>query len=140
MIEEDNNVRLIDFGISKIASKTITFTGNQTGTIPYMSPEYFDVRIDEQTNKPIPISPKVDIWATGCLISEIFSGKTPWSNKCRNEYAITKKLTMGGEFPIPENIDDNIKEIIIKCTKNDANERCTANDIKNDIAVILKSD
>ena len=140
MIEEGNVVKLIDFGISKIASKTVTYTGNQTGTVPYMSPEYFDVDIDEyllenneNSSKPIPISSKLDIWSTGCLISEIFSGKAPWSNKCKNEYAIKKNLTMGGAFPIPETIDDEVKEVIRKCTQKDPNQRCSANEVQEDI-------
>lgn len=139
MIEPGNVVRLIDFGISKIASQTVTFTGSQSGTTPYMSPEYFDVMIEESVQKPIHISSKVDIWATGCLISEIFSGHTPWSNKCKNEYAIIKQLTVGGAFPIPKNVDDEIKEIIKKCTEKEPNDRCSAADIKNDIMKIKES-
>lgn len=145
MIEEGNVVKLIDFGISKIASKTVTYTGNQTGTVPYMSPEYFDVDIDdylennENSAKPIPISSKLDIWSTGCLISEIFSGKAPWSNKCRNENAIKKNLTMGGAFPIPESIDEEVKDIIRKCTMKDPNQRCSANEIEEDLQKVMKN-
>lgn len=139
MIEEGNKVRLIDFGISKIASKTVTFTGSQSGTTPYMSPEYFDVMVDESTQKPIALSAKVDIWATGCLISEILSGVSPWANKCKNEYAIIKRLTTSSDFPIPANIDDDVKEIIKKCTQNQPSGRCTAADIKNEIAKIRES-
>jgi serine/threonine-protein kinase len=145
MIEEGNIVKLIDFGISKIASKTVTYTGNQTGTVPYMSPEYFDVDIDdylennENSSKPIAISSKLDIWSTGCLISEIFSGKAPWSNKCRNENAIKKNLTMGGAFPIPESIDEEVKEVIKKCTQKDPTQRCSAAEIGEDLQKAMQN-
>jgi serine/threonine protein kinase len=134
MIEEGNRVRLIDFGISKIAQKTATFTKSQTGTIPYMSPELYDIDIEQYMNpdaqnvKPISISPKVDVWAIGCLLSEIFSGQSPWNTK--NEFAITRKLTNKAEYPVPKDVDDDVKELIQQATKVDPAERPTAGEMK----------
>lgn len=134
MIEEGNRVRLIDFGISKIAQKTATFTKSQTGTVPYMSPELYDIDIEKFMNpdavnvKPISISPKVDVWAIGCLICETLTGERPWGKV--NEYVITKRLTDKKEFPIPSSIREEIKKVIQKAMKVDPLERATAGELK----------
>lgn len=134
MIEKDNKVRLIDFGISKIASKTQTFTKTATGTTAYMAPECFDVEveIDPSSNgKPITISGKTDLWAVGTLTSEIFSGGIiPWSNKCKNVMAIEISLVKKKAFPIPDLVTNELAIKIIKaCTVIDPSERASSTDI-----------
>lgn len=133
MIEEGNKVRLIDFGISKIASKTQTFTKTSTGTTAYMAPECFDVDvdIDPSNDKPITISNKTDMWAVGTLTSEIFSnGIIPWSKKCKNVMAIEIQLVKKKPFPIPEEVKNDLAIKIIKaCTLIEPSERASATDI-----------
>lgn len=119
MIEDGNKVRLIDFGISKIASKTQTFTKTSTGTTAYMAPECFDVDvdIDPSNDKPITISGKTDVWAVGTLTSEIFSGGIiPWSKKCKNVMAIEIQLVKKKNFPIPEEVKNEVAIKIIKAS------------------------
>lgn len=133
MVEEGNKIRLIDFGISKIASKTQTFTKTATGTTAYMAPECFDVDVDiDPTNdKPIAISGKTDVWAVGTLTSEIFSGGIiPWSKKCKNVMAIEIQLVKKKPFPIPDEVKNETAVNIIKAsTAIDPNERASASDI-----------
>jgi len=133
MIESGNRVRLIDFGISKIASKTQTFTKSSTGTTAYMAPECFDVDVDiDPTNdKPITISGKTDVWAVGCLTSEIFSGGIiPWSKKCKNAMSIEINLIKKRKFPIPDDVkNDKAKKIIVASTKIEPSDRAKASDI-----------
>lgn len=133
MIEDGNKVRLIDFGISKIASKTQTFTKNATGTTAYMAPECFDVDVemDPTNDKPIAISGKLDLWAVGTLVSELFSGGIlPWSKKCKNVMSIEIQLVKKKPFPIPEEVTNELAIKIIKaCTVIDPSERASASDI-----------
>jgi len=133
MIESGNKVRLIDFGISKIASNTTTFTKGSTGTTAYMPPECFDVDIEQDiaNDKPISISTKIDIWALGTTISEIFSGGIiPWSKKCKNVMAIELSLVRKKPFPIPEEVKNEIAIKIIKaCCVIEPNDRASASDI-----------
>lgn len=133
MIEGGNKVKLIDFGISKIASKTQTYTKTSVGTTSYMSPENFDVDVemDVENSKPIAISGKTDIWAVGALTSEIFSGGIlPWSNKCKNAMAIEIALVKKRQFPIPSEVKNETAIKIIKaCTVLDPNDRASADDV-----------
>lgn len=138
MIEEGNNVRLIDFGVSKIAEKTATATANCLGTTSYMAPENFDVDLDNPENpRPIQISPKADVWSVGCLISELFSGAIPWGLK--NNLAIERKLTCKAAYPIPKEITlDPIRKLISLCTIVEPSERPSSKELLASIEDSLK--
>jgi len=62
---EGNVLRLTDFGIAKIAMKTIR--GSGTGTIGYMAPE-------QAMGKP---SQQSDVFSAGLIIYRMFSGEWP---------------------------------------------------------------
>jgi len=147
MVEGSNNnkVKLIDFGISKIASHTATFTKNQIGTISYMPPEMFDIdpdhyEMDNPDIKPVPVSIKSDIWSLGCLISEIFSGIKPWCSKKDQKMTdtkITSYLAMKKKFIIPNNIDDDVKALIESATDCDPTQRPSAGELKEKVQKLL---
>ena len=61
----DGRVRLTDFGIAKVAQKTIR--GSGTGTVGYMAPE-------QAMGKP---SLKSDVFSVGLLMYRLFAGKWP---------------------------------------------------------------
>lgn len=61
----NNHLRLSDFGIAKIAQRTIR--GSGTGTVGYMAPE-------QAMGKP---SQKSDVFSLGLLIYRMFSGQWP---------------------------------------------------------------
>jgi len=90
------------------------------------------------SDKPIKMGTKVDIWSTGCLISEIFSGIVPWSNEVKNDISLQKRLLDKKPFPIPAEIDDDIKYIISQCVKIDPVERINASQLSDLIRERLK--
>jgi len=143
--ENNNKVKLIDFGISKIASHTATFTKQQIGTLPYMPPEMFDIDPDlysssDKDARPVPVSAKSDVWAMGCLISELFSGIRPWSTKKdqkTTEVTITSKLQKKTKFPVPKEVDNDIKSIIESATNVDPNDRPTSGELKDMIEKVM---
>jgi len=145
---KNNKVKLIDFGISKIATHTATFTGRQIGTLPYMPPEMFDFDPDafsttDQEVRPVPVSAKSDIWSLGCLISEVFSGLKPWTTKKDQkvtETTITSKLQKKTKFPVPSSVDPDVKSIIESATAVDPNDRPTAGEIKAMVEKLLIQD
>lgn len=134
----DNKVFLIDFGTSKIAKNTCTYTKSPSGTVSYIPPEAFFVELkkndeDEDENleekkdeKILEITPKYDIWSMGCMISEIFSGVLPWSNKVKNQFAIQNQLIKKSPFPLPKTLPGEIIPIIKQCTEIEVQNRCTA--------------
>ena len=83
MLTNKGELKLLDFGISKVTNATYTQT-KSLGTLAYMAPETFDLgEISEETNlsdvEPL-ISNKVDVWAVGCIINEVFSKEKPWAS------------------------------------------------------------
>ena len=149
MIKEDGTLKLIDFGVSKIASHTSTYTKIQKGTVPYISSEQFQIDLEKYKNpniedvKPVKISTKSDIWSLGVMISEMFSGVLPYyninNNKRPNDFLIMKRLMNKMPFPIPNNLDDEIKEIVQKATLVDVDQRASAKDVREMLEKLIKS-
>lgn len=123
MIEKEGFCRLLDFGISKGASNTETLV-ETGGTIIYMAPENFSSNANEKDTYTTrsKVSTKVDIWAFGCILSEVYSNIKPWTGvdgKIDNR-TIFAKLFKKHRFPIPFSIKNNcrfIYELIEKCTE-----------------------
>lgn len=130
MIDENLDIKLIDFGVSRIASKTVTFTKDVSGTTRYMAPELYDIPEEDVENisdKPIKITTKIDIWSTGCMISEMFTGILPWMNVAKSELTVSRKLIAKEPFPIPKELTNpDFIELVQKCTKYDVEERLSA--------------
>ena len=60
------DVKLSDFGISHLLSPTLTHIYDQQGTLPYCSPEVLRGK---------PYNQKTDIWALGCILYEVCTGR-----------------------------------------------------------------
>ena len=81
LLDKNNKPYLIDYGISKICANKKNVMTSTKGTLYYLAPESFEVKNFTENEEIISIvSPKVDVWAFGCLLSYIFSGETPWEN------------------------------------------------------------
>lgn len=108
MIDNKSYVYLIDFGIAKVVHTGEDLITRAKGTLNYLAPETLE-EVDKGIDGSIisAISNKVDIWAFGCIISYLFSGKKPWSNKYKDKPAFVYKALINKlAFPIPE---DDIK-------------------------------
>lgn len=68
-LDGGNNVKLGDFGLSRVLSKESVYATTNVGTPYYMSPE----QINEQK-----YNDKSDIWALGCIIFEMAALKPPF--------------------------------------------------------------
>ena len=62
-------VKILDFGLAKVANIELTKTQSTMGTVPYMSPEQVHgEHIDHRT----------DIWSLGAVFYEMLTGKQPF--------------------------------------------------------------
>ena len=77
------------------------------------------------------------------MISEMFSGVLPYSNInnkniITNDFLIMKRLMNKMPFPIPNNLDDEIKETVQKATMVDVDARASAKDIREMLEKLIK--
>lgn len=72
LLDEDDFVYLIDFGIARALDDTrMTGTGNTVGTFLYMAPERLSERPDEDA--------RADIYALACVLYESLTGHPPFT-------------------------------------------------------------
>jgi serine/threonine protein kinase len=85
--------KLCDFGLTQSMEKTHISRRKgegEQGSPRYMAPELFDTRGK--------ITEKVDCWALGCLVLEIYSGKVPYES-CQNLQQLVGALLVRKELP-----------------------------------------
>lgn len=84
-IDNDGNVKLLDFGIAKIKDTvSATQTGQKMGTLLYMSPE----QVRDSKN----ISFKSDNYSLAVTFVNILSGKLPYDENTTSDYDIMDKI------------------------------------------------
>ncbi|KAL5556994.1 hypothetical protein UlMin_039230 [Ulmus minor] len=119
----DNGVaKIADFGLSKEAGEIEAEEEKRCelrGTPLYMSPESVK---DGEFESP------ADIWALGCAVAEMVTGKPVWNHKPgANIWSLLIRIGMGEEVPqIPGELSEEGKDFLGKCFVNDPRKRWTA--------------
>ena len=141
---DSSSVYLIDFGFAKICLNGESTITRARGSLIYTAPEVFtpvdDIEKEQNENQLISlITPKIDVWSFGCLVSYMYSGKNPWhiySAEASIMVALSKKI----EFAIPEEINcDQVLQIIKECTRVDSTKRPSLEIIQPYIYKLLSS-
>lgn len=90
------------------------------GTAEYVSPEVL---------KDIPSGFGADIWALGCIIYQLYCGKTPFKDK--TEYLIFKKI-VEHNIIFPKTVPATAQDLILKLLDRDPKKRLGAGEIDSD--------
>lgn len=115
-----------DFGLAKRVAKQCNkkrkLEPYWRGTPMYLSPEVVGDGVQELPS---------DVWALGCIVLEMLTGKPPWGSKEEmNSEEIIKKI--GKELPqIPSGISKEAKEFLKGCFVKKAMFRLTADMLLN---------
>lgn len=100
-------VKIADFGL---AGATLQHSG--WGTPAFMAPELFEGR---------PYNGKVDVYAFGVLLNEMFTLQKPWSH---DEPDIVKEAVLQGKRPdVTLSAPPGVKDLVESCWAQDANAR-----------------
>ena len=134
MLDNNGQIHLLDFSIAKVITNAEFTLTRAKGTLNYLAPECLEQSETSEDQQIISkITSKVDVWAFGCIVSWLFSGYIPWSDKYKDLPPIIQQILMKKlPFSIPKNIQDkNIIKIIEMSTEIDVNKRKSMKDIKD---------
>jgi len=119
LLDKGFNLKLADFGLARplsAFSNEAEMTTVCIGTTRFMAPELFD-----RTNS---VGTEVDVWAFGCVLVELFSGKRPWhyipssKSNCICYEVFNKK-----PLPIPQTVPPEIREAVQECCNYNPSKR-----------------
>uniref|UniRef100_A0A1J3FRK5 Serine/threonine-protein kinase BCK1/SLK1/SSP31 n=1 Tax=Noccaea caerulescens TaxID=107243 RepID=A0A1J3FRK5_NOCCA len=123
----DGSVKIADFGLAKRTGEVTASNDDGLqirGTPLYMAPE--SVNDNEYGSE-------ADVWALGCAVVEMFSGKTAWSVRVGSNFmSLLLRIGVGDELPrIPEALSEEGRDFLSKCFVKDPEKRWTAEMLLN---------
>jgi tetratricopeptide (TPR) repeat protein len=95
MLCPDGTVRLLDFGLAKVADVSLTAPGVTPGTVAYMSPEQA---------RGEPVDRLTDLWSLGVILYEMLSGVRPFRGG--NDRAVIQAILHEQPEPLPTPVRD----------------------------------
>lgn len=112
---DDGTAKIMDFGIAKLGSTTLTKTGMMVGTVHYMSPEQVRGR---------GVDGRSDVFSTGVILYELLAGRRPF----RGEGATDVLYKIVHEAPEPLDVavlglDPRITTVVERALEKDADQR-----------------
>jgi len=127
MVTTDGVVKLLDFGLAKLAGQTkMTKTGTTVGTVSYMSPEQA---------KGEEVDARSDIFSLGAVLYEMLTGAVPFPGD--HEAAVLYGIIHGEPKPVTDlrsGVPPEIERIIDSCLAKIASERYeTTTDLLTDL-------
>jgi serine/threonine protein kinase len=113
VIGADGRAKLADFG----CARALGSVGVVGGTPAFMAPEV--ARGEEQ-------GPAADLWAMGCTVVEMATGRAPWSD-LDSVLAAVHRIGYTDAVPdVPAWLSPEAKDFLAACFKRDACDRCSA--------------
>lgn len=119
VVGANDQVKILDFGIARlIGDKGLTKTGQNVGTVYYMSPE--QVRAEKD------LDGRSDIFSLGVTFFEMLAGRVPYNVETASDYAIMDEIV---KEPVPdprkyyEFISDNSVRVLRTMVAKDREQR-----------------
>jgi serine/threonine protein kinase len=117
LIDLDNNIKICDFGVSKIVNKGDVML-EQCGTPAYIAPEILLNKGYEGFG--------VDVWSAGVVLYAMLSGTVPFKGSNIKEL---HNLIISGNYPIIKDISNNAAHLIKNILEIDPKKRITTENI-----------
>lgn len=118
LIGEDG-AKIADFGCAKPTGEE----GSCRGTPAFMAPE---VARGEGQGKD------ADIWAFGCTVIEMATGRSPWGDDSGDPVSILYRIGFSDGLPeIPGNLSGQAKDFLEKCLRRNPEDRWTTSQLLN---------
>ena len=118
MVDEDRQVRLMDFGLAKFLAddSAVTANGRMVGTFRYMSPEQMQGEL---------LDARADLYSLGVLLYEMLAGRPPFDARSPQElwHKVLETEPPALKFLNPQ-VDGAMARIAHKLLRKNADERC----------------
>ncbi|CAE8632472.1 unnamed protein product, partial [Polarella glacialis] len=130
LLDAQQNAKICDFGLAHqmcVESTHIARKLDGEGGSPrYMAPECYDAAHGKLTDK-------VDIWAMGCILIELFGGVLPYAD-CMTMPQLTARILVERRPPeVPPMTPPPVVDLIRRCVVFDPSWRLTASDLLNEL-------
>lgn len=126
-LDELQDVKLGDFGVSKTMGELSEFACTHAGTLAYMSPEQL---------RGEPYDERSDLWSLGCVLHELCTLCPPFA--ASNPFALGTKILEGQYCDIPHQYSEQLQFTIRKLLQSDSKKRGTAADLLGLEAVVVQ--
>ncbi|HBL28384.1 MAG TPA: hypothetical protein DD490_16240 [Acidobacteria bacterium] len=124
-LQEENRVRLLDFGVAKSLSVTRNFTRNLFGSTAYLSPERLAQGV---------VTLQSDLWAVGVVLYEMVTGRLPFSEE--SDEAIEARLLSRQPPPRPA-CSPGLQQVLLRCLAADPAQRYqTPAELRTDLEAV----
>eukprot|EP01024_Parvocaulis_polyphysoides_P022196 TRINITY_DN2060_c0_g1_i4.p1 TRINITY_DN2060_c0_g1~~TRINITY_DN2060_c0_g1_i4.p1 ORF type:complete len:295 (-),score=33.49 TRINITY_DN2060_c0_g1_i4:175-1059(-) len=117
LISREGNVKVTDYGISKVLEHTISRDSKRGGDFRYLAPEIFLGKILCES----------DIYSLGMIAWQIYTLEQPW--KGLGDANICQKVQEGKRPTIPHEMPKGLQDLIDFCWQQNFQDRPTANQI-----------
>jgi len=121
---------LADFGLARIVNSTGTHCSKTTkcGTPGFQAPEQL---------KAVSITCKVDVYAFGCVLVEVFGGRPIWGDL--QPIQIMYKVGVEGRVPLTDHVPEEIRELSHFCFESEEKRASAVKILKLLIDIAKKS-
>jgi serine/threonine protein kinase/tetratricopeptide (TPR) repeat protein len=129
MLTADGVVKIVDFGVSRIAGKPEAGVDDFVGTVGYAAPEQLRQEAFDS---------RVDIWAVGVVLYEMLSGRRPFagSNLGRMLATVDREPPPLGD--LASEVSPELEAVVSKALAKDPDERYqTADELRDELDQVI---
>ena len=117
-LDKNSNVKVGDFGVSKLLDPVNDLRKTKVGTPLYLAPEVV---------QHYPYGAKADIWSAGCVLYYIMMQRVPFFSD--NVISLGFLIVNKDHDPLPQSFSKELRELINACMQKKPEKRPSASDI-----------
>merc|ERR1712060_453704 len=130
LLDRQEHAKICDFGLAQQMDLSATSIGRKIdgegGSPRYMAPECYDAAHGKLTEK-------VDVWALGCILIELFGGVLPYA-ECSSMAQLSARMLVERRPPeVPQVVPPMFVQVIRRCVNFDPSSRCTAAELQAEL-------